>query len=243
MVTYIMLGLEPKLDQPFLVLYTHNFAVGMKLKNVTYSGFCHMIIAKCLYDAWDTISKLRHSVRDKRNELQLMKQNLKVSSILTAQMKYLEEWARLDQDHSSSLSGLGEVLKANTLRLPLGGARVLMRYSPIYCPLVEFRWSSFLQADVQQMKDAVCSAVDVMQATAFSICFLLPKAEDVNSLTGELASIISNERGLLSECKDLLSTVAAMQIDEIDGISSNNMITIVFAGVGTLLTKEVFVLP
>lgn len=40
-------------------------------------------------------------------------------------MSYLEEWAHLDRDHSSSLVGAIEALKASTLRLPLvGGATV-----------------------------------------------------------------------------------------------------------------------
>lgn len=41
------------------------------------------------------------------------------------QLFYLEEWALLDRDHSSSLSGAIEAMKASTLRLPvIGGARV-----------------------------------------------------------------------------------------------------------------------
>lgn len=41
------------------------------------------------------------------------------------QLLYMEEWALLDRDHSNSLSGAIEALKASTLRLPvIGGARV-----------------------------------------------------------------------------------------------------------------------
>lgn len=32
-----------------------------------------------------------------------------------------------------------------------------------------------MQVNVQSVKDAICSAVDVMQAMASSICLLLPK--------------------------------------------------------------------
>lgn len=40
-------------------------------------------------------------------------------------MAYLEDWSLLDREHSSSLSGAIEALKASTLRLPIvGGARV-----------------------------------------------------------------------------------------------------------------------
>lgn len=39
-------------------------------------------------------------------------------------MAYLEEWALLERDHSSSLHGAIEALKASTLRLPVVGAIV-----------------------------------------------------------------------------------------------------------------------
>lgn len=42
------------------------------------------------------------------------------------QMAYLDDWAVLERDHASSLSGLVEDLEASTVRVPLtGGARVL----------------------------------------------------------------------------------------------------------------------
>ncbi|KAF4350606.1 hypothetical protein F8388_018422, partial [Cannabis sativa] len=69
-------------------------------------------------------------------------------------MVYLEEWSVLDWDYTCSLSGAFEALKASTLRLlVVAGAR----------------------ADVQNVKDAICSAVDVMQAMASSICLLTSK--------------------------------------------------------------------
>ncbi|RVW40441.1 QWRF motif-containing protein 9 [Vitis vinifera] len=121
-----------------------------------------------------------------------------------------------------------EALKASTLRLPVvSGAR----------------------ADIQNLKDAICSAVDVMQAMASSICSLLSKAthgvswnlqlrktaaaesqnregimkwagpiadsaavEEVNSLVAELANASAKERACLDQCRDLLSTLAAMQV-------------------------------
>ncbi|XP_058081946.1 QWRF motif-containing protein 2-like isoform X2 [Magnolia sinica] len=112
---------------------------------------------------------------------------------LTAELSYLEEWAVLDRDHSSSLSGAIEALKASTLRLPvIGGAR----------------------ADIRRMKDAVCSAVDVMQAMGSSICSLVSKLEGMSSLVAELTNVVTQEQALLAQCKHLLSTIAAMQVEE-----------------------------
>ncbi|XP_043713575.1 QWRF motif-containing protein 2-like [Telopea speciosissima] len=148
---------------------------------------------KNLYNAWVTTSELRDSVTVKKIKLQLLRQNLKLTSILKGQMTYLEEWALLDRDHSSSLSGAIEALKASTLRLP------------VVCGA---------KADIQNVKDAVGSAVDVMQAMASSICSLLSKVEEVNSLAAELANVTAQEQALLDQCRDLLSTLAALQVKD-----------------------------
>ncbi|RZB89156.1 QWRF motif-containing protein 2 isoform X3 [Glycine max] len=107
-----------------------------------------------LWNAWVTISELRHSVILKRIKLVLMRQKLKLTSILKGQISYLEEWALLDRDHSTSLLGATEALKASTLRLPVVEKAI---------------------ADVPNLKDALGSAVDVMQAMASSIYSLSSK--------------------------------------------------------------------
>lgn len=44
---------------------------------------------------------------------------------MVIQMGYLDDWALLDKDHITSLSGAVDDLEASTLRLPVtGGARV-----------------------------------------------------------------------------------------------------------------------
>lgn len=148
---------------------------------------------KNLWNAWVTISELRHSVTLKRIKLLLLRQKLKLTSIIKGQITYLEDWALLDRDHSSSLLGATEALKASTLRLPVVGKTV---------------------ADIQNLKDAVGSAVDVMQAMASSICSLSLKVEEMNSVVAELVKITGKERLLLEQCKDFLSTLAAMQVKD-----------------------------
>lgn len=151
------------------------------------------IAEKSLYNAWLTTARLRNSVKSKRNELQLLRQNLKTHSILKGQMPCLENWDLTEKDHSSSLSGAIEALESSTLRLPLvGGAK----------------------ADIHNLEDAICSAVDVMQGMASSICHLQTKVEHANLLASELASITSDERASLDQCRDLLSTLTAMQVKD-----------------------------
>ncbi|KAG5238721.1 QWRF motif-containing protein [Salix suchowensis] len=148
---------------------------------------------KNLWNVWVTISELRHSVTLRRVKLLLLRQKLKLTSILKGQIAHLEEWSHLDRGHSSSLEGATEALKASTLRLPVGGKAV---------------------ADVQNLKDAVGSAVDVMQAMASSICSLSSKVEDMNSLVADLVNVTAKERHMLEQCKDFLSTLATVQVKD-----------------------------
>ncbi|KAL9317297.1 hypothetical protein ACSQ67_013814 [Phaseolus vulgaris] len=146
-----------------------------------------------LWNAWVTISELRHSVILKRIKLVLLRQKLKLTSILKGQISYLEEWALLDRDHSSSLLGATEALKASTLRLPVVEKAI---------------------ADVPNLKDALGSAVDVMQAMASSIYSLSSKVEETNCLVAEILKVTSKERFLLEHCKEFLSSLAAMQVKD-----------------------------
>ncbi|XP_068652397.1 AUGMIN subunit 8-like [Aristolochia californica] len=146
-----------------------------------------------LYNVWNVTSELRDSATMKRIAFQQLGQNMKLNSILNEQITYLDDWVLMDREHSISLAGATEALEACTLRLPVtGGAR----------------------ADVQMVKDAVSSAVDVMQAMGSSICLLLSKVEKMNSLVSDLAKIAARERVMLGECGNLLASTVAMQVEE-----------------------------
>ncbi|XP_068635076.1 AUGMIN subunit 8-like isoform X2 [Aristolochia californica] len=146
-----------------------------------------------LYNVWNATSELRDSVTMKRITLQQLRQDMKLDSLLREQMTYLDDWAVMDREHSISLAGATEALEACTLRLPVtDGAR----------------------ADAQMVKDSISSAVDVMQAMGSSICHLLSRVEEINSLVSELANVAAQERAMLDECGDLLASTAAMQVEE-----------------------------
>ncbi|KAI3688934.1 hypothetical protein L2E82_46880 [Cichorium intybus] len=145
---------------------------------------------KSLYNAWVTISKMWHSVISKRSQIQQLKQDLKLYSVLKKQMPYLDNWDQTEMNHSISLSGAIEALKSSSLCLPvLCGAK----------------------ADVEILKDAIFSSVDVMQAISFSICSLATKVENVNLLASELESTTKGECFLLDQCKDLFSTLTFLE--------------------------------
>ncbi|KAM2989253.1 hypothetical protein FF2_003256 [Malus domestica] len=148
---------------------------------------------KNMWNAWVTTSELRHSVTLKKIKLLLLRQKLKLTSILRGQISYLEEWGLLERDHSSSLLGATEALQASTLRLPVVGKAMV---------------------DFQKLKEAVGSAADVMQTMASSICSLSSKVEEMNSLVCELMKVTTTERAVLEQCKDFLSTLSAMQVKD-----------------------------
>ncbi|KAI7730396.1 hypothetical protein M8C21_025341 [Ambrosia artemisiifolia] len=146
-----------------------------------------------LWNAWITMSDLRDSVTKKRHRLQLLRQKLKLASILKAQMGFLEDWAYLDKGHSISLLGAIEALKASTLRLPVGAGAT---------------------ADVQSMKDAISSALDVMRAMGSSMSSLCIQVEEVNLMVTEIAKVSAKERALLRICKDFLSILSALKVKD-----------------------------
>lgn len=148
---------------------------------------------KYLHNAWITTSELRDSITTKRLELQVLTQNLKLTSIIEGQMAYLEEWSLIDGDHLSSLSGAIEALKASTLRLPVvSGAK----------------------AEFQDVKNAVGAAVDVMQAIGNSVCSLLSKVAESSLVMTELAEVAAQEQALMYQSRELLSTVVAMHVKQ-----------------------------
>nr|GLL48939.1 QWRF motif-containing protein 2-like isoform X1 [Ipomoea trifida] len=146
-----------------------------------------------LYNAQLATSKLLNSVMSKQTELLLLKQNLKLYHILKGQVPCFENWGLIDKDHCSSLSAAICALEVSTIRLPVvNGAR----------------------ADIQKLKSAICSAVNMVQAMASSICLLQSKVEQMSSLLIELSNTVSSEHSSLDQCRDLLSTVTDMQVKQ-----------------------------
>ncbi|XP_078430356.1 QWRF motif-containing protein 2-like [Wolffia australiana] len=148
---------------------------------------------RLLYSASVIIADLRDSVDIKRINIQMLVESMKLSSILKSQMVYLEDWSFLEEEHFNSLNGATEALRGSILRLPIvAGAK----------------------ADVEDVKDAVRSAVGVMQAMGNSIISALSKVESTCSLVSELAKVAAQEQALLDQSRDLLSVAAAMHVKQ-----------------------------
>ncbi|PWZ52623.1 QWRF motif-containing protein 9 [Zea mays] len=150
-----------------------------------------MTAEKYLSDAWITTLGMRKSVALKRFQLQLYRNNWKLMTVLKGQMGYLEEWSLLERDYVDSLSVTVDALTASILCLPVtDGAK----------------------ADIQDVKNAVGSAVDIMQTIGSSICSLLAKLAGTSILVSDLSKVATQERTLMEQSRELLSTLATMHV-------------------------------
>nr|CAB3457088.1 unnamed protein product [Digitaria exilis] len=142
-------------------------------------------------NVWRNTIELRDSVNMRRIMVQHLLQELKLYNVLKEQIAYLEQWQTLERENSISLFGATEALKASTLRLPVtSGAKV----------------------DAIALKNAVSSAVDVMQGLGSSVCCMLSKVTDRESLVSDLSVIAGQEKVMLDECRELLATSAKLQV-------------------------------
>ncbi|XP_022158162.1 AUGMIN subunit 8-like [Momordica charantia] len=148
---------------------------------------------RMLYNVWIAMLRIWDSVTRDRIDLHLVKLELKLNKIMNDQMSYLDEWDTLEGDHINSMSGALLDLEASTLRIPV---------------------TAGVTADVESLKGAICSALDVMQVMASSICSLLSKVERMNGLVSELAVLASREKAMIDECESLLASTTAVQVEE-----------------------------
>jgi hypothetical protein len=167
---------------------------------------------------------MRKSVALKRFQLQLYRNNWKLMTVLKGQMVYLEEWSILERDYADSLSGIVESLTASILCLPVTDGAKVVNSIPLYkivctCSLpfcvlkLKFFFATlYLQADIQDVKNAVGSAVDIMQTIGSSICTLLAKLAGTSILVSDLSKVATHERTLMEQSRELLSTLATMHV-------------------------------
>ncbi|CAI9761011.1 unnamed protein product [Fraxinus pennsylvanica] len=146
-----------------------------------------------LYRVWRTIVDLRDWVIGKRIYIQQLRLKLRLCTVLNNQVVCLDEWALIEIEHTNSLSWAIQDLQASTLRVPItGGAR----------------------GNIEVVKAAVCSALEVMQAMGSSLCSVLSQVEGMNGLVSQLADVSAKQRAMLDECESLMASIVAMQAEE-----------------------------
>lgn len=138
------------------------------------------------------ISELFDSVKRKRIKLGLLQRTKTLSTVLEAQIPYLEEWSVVEEEYSVSLSEAIQALLNASLQLPIVNVR----------------------ADIREVGEALNSAIKVMEIMVFHLQSFMPKAEETENLISELARVIGGERALIGECGDLLSKTYTSQVEE-----------------------------
>ncbi|KAK3126188.1 hypothetical protein QOZ80_7AG0552900 [Eleusine coracana subsp. coracana] len=146
---------------------------------------------KTLYGAWIAVLRERKSVAVAKIQLQLLRNSLRLVAILRGQMTYLEEWSSLERLYANSLSGTDQALNATVVRLPVSDGAVV---------------------DVQALKNAVGSALHVMQSITISTSTQLSKLAQANVLVSRLSGVAIQEFVLMVRCRELLSTLASMHV-------------------------------
>ncbi|KAL6281819.1 hypothetical protein ACE6H2_012748 [Prunus campanulata] len=145
---------------------------------------------RTLYSLAVKIAELYDSVKRKRIELGILQRTETLSAILDAQIPYLDQWFALQGDHSSSLAEATQALSNASFQLPISGN---------------------VRVDLQEVKEALNSAVEVMEIIDLQVQRSTAKAEETENLISELARVTGGERAVIEECGNMLSKTYTMQ--------------------------------
>ncbi|XP_062193994.1 AUGMIN subunit 8-like isoform X2 [Phragmites australis] len=135
-------------------------------------SFQNITVESTIYNVWRNILNLRDAANVRRIMVQHLQKELRLYGILKEQIVYLEQWPALERDNSIALFGATEALKASTLRLQV---------------------TSGAKADVIALRNAVSSAVDVMQGLGSSVCCMLSKGLNWTFKRFMTSTILSTE--------------------------------------------------
>ncbi|XP_073157587.1 protein ENDOSPERM DEFECTIVE 1-like [Henckelia pumila] len=148
---------------------------------------------KKLYSLGCEITNKRQDVQRKRNELSALRGIQTLTSIVEAQMPYLDEWSTTEEDYTSSLSGITHALLSSSARLPVSGE---------------------VRADVEELENAMSSAYKVVESIGSRVQRFMEKAEEMDGSVSELARMVGRERVHIEECGDLLAKTCKSQVEE-----------------------------
>ncbi|KAK6123896.1 hypothetical protein DH2020_042360 [Rehmannia glutinosa] len=139
------------------------------------------------------ISEIRENVKRKRNEFAVFRGIKTLTTIVEAQMPYLDDWSALEEDYSNSLSGTTNALLTSSVRLPV---------------------SAEVRADAGQLGEALISAIKVVELIGSHVQRFFQKAEEMDISISELARMVGGEKARVEECGYLLSKTYSSQVKE-----------------------------
>ncbi|XP_066307607.1 protein ENDOSPERM DEFECTIVE 1-like [Miscanthus floridulus] len=148
---------------------------------------------KSLYGLEERIASLRVSVAEKRAEMERMKREHTLSSVVNAQVPYLIQWGEIEGSHASCLRGATTALSNASLRLPIIGS---------------------VNANCEELTEVLKSAAQLLEPLSPCIENFLPKVEQIDDVASNLAQVIATERTLIEECGNLLYQAQNLQMRE-----------------------------
>uniref|UniRef100_J3MW66 Uncharacterized protein n=2 Tax=Oryza brachyantha TaxID=4533 RepID=J3MW66_ORYBR len=148
---------------------------------------------KSLFGLAERITGLRESVTEKRVEVERIRREQTLCSVVDDQVPYLDQWCDLEGDHSSCLTGVTSALYNASLRLPVIGN---------------------VRANSEEITEVLNSAVQLLEPLSPCVQTFLPKVQEVDDVAAKLAQVIASERSLIEECGNLLYQAQHMQMRE-----------------------------
>ncbi|KAM3697344.1 hypothetical protein ACJW31_06G105300 [Castanea mollissima] len=143
--------------------------------------------------AWDGLTKLQHSVVQKKLQFQKEKLDMKLNFVLYSQIKLLEAWGDMERQQLSAVSRTKECLHSVVCRVPLiDGAKV----------------------DTQLATFTIGNAVDFTASIKSMLTCLATSAEKTVVLLSKLAKVVAQEKLVLEHCLELLRTISTLEFEE-----------------------------
>ncbi|XP_057509162.1 QWRF motif-containing protein 3-like [Actinidia eriantha] len=141
--------------------------------------------------AWNSITKLQHSVQQKNLQLEKEKLEMKLNSILHSQIKLLGAWGDMERQHLSALSITKDCLHSVICRVPLvEGAKMEPCSTSI----------------------ALRRASDLATSIKSILCSFLPTTKKTALMLSELAKTVTQEKALLEEFLELLRIISTLEV-------------------------------
>ncbi|KAF8650100.1 hypothetical protein HU200_064074 [Digitaria exilis] len=148
---------------------------------------------KSLYGIAERLMDLHESVAEKRAELDSMKREQRLCSMVNVQVPYLDQWSDIEGEHSSCLRGITTALHNASLQLPVIGN---------------------VKANYEEITDVLTSVVRLLEPLSPCVGNFLPKVQKIDDAAKNLAQVIATERTLIEECGNLLYQAHNLQMRE-----------------------------
>ncbi|KAL5201326.1 hypothetical protein ABZP36_035680 [Zizania latifolia] len=148
---------------------------------------------KSLFGLAERTAGLRESVAEKKVEMEMVKREHRLCSVVDTQVPYLDQWCAIEGDYSTCFTGVTSALYNASLRLPVIGN---------------------VRANSEEIAEVLNSTVQLLEPLSHCVNNFLPKVQEVDDVASSLAQVIATERAMIEECGNLLYQAHNMQMRE-----------------------------